>query len=399
MCHACVDISSSVINRGDDGLGYNVYTLDTYHNDTMHVRDWIDSEVPFNITILDEMPRDSLAENFPDGPWKRTNLANFRGLSLAPTNQTCHQRDCERAPFAFECGLRPCVKSYMSTMVKDIYSEHELDTQFLHWREDGKYFELAANKAAANGTWFVCDGQTERSIRHTAAALLPKAQSLSSLPDNPDSSLVLWYPDECYYSVDNTGGDLLALHLSNVMKSARLYDYGGNDGNRVEGDAWALNLWNSGAPNMSLVEDFARGIATAISAQFRISDEAGTANGHALQLRPCIRVKWGYISFLAALLAGEALFFLAVVILSRRSFWGGDWKSSTLPLLSQSVAPPLDKRTDKEDGEEEYEQALYDAAKTIDAILVPDDTGARWKILAGPTAQPIPSKPKEPRQS
>ncbi|KAH8841994.1 hypothetical protein MCOR07_005222 [Pyricularia oryzae] len=112
------------------------------------------------------------------------------------------------------------------------------------------------------------------------------------------------------------------------------------------GEPWLRRSFQNGNASVATFDKVMEGLALAISGQMR--SENVTANyftppvaGTAWENDTCIGVRWEWISFPATLILLEITLLLATIDRGRRSEWGGDWKSSSLPLLFN--APLNDK--------------------------------------------------------
>lgn len=378
MCHSCLDVSDSV-KRTSNGT----YTLEWYDYMLAIGADiGVGLPVVFTTAASDGFPGENITQPFPDGPWSRTSLADFQGLALIQKNQSCDGH-CETIPFAFDCSLRPCVKTFAASISNSIYREQELSREYLHSVPQEFYYQLAVNRTFLNATWKNCEGARERSETHTVEVILPEAQNLSVNDPLPS----LWYPSECTYYISQAASSAIAEYMASLFQGSLLKTY---PPGVPLGDAWLKSLWNWGILNMSFVDTFAEGLATSVGAQIRRNGDPPnngsgippdiwtSVQGQVLHTGPCIQVRWKYLSFLAILLAAELLFFTAVIIVNYRSHWDRDWKSSTLPLLFQNIQ--AQEPIDKENRPAEDGAALYKTAKIVEATF--SQVNGRWKLSA-----------------
>lgn len=163
------------------------------------------------------------------------------------------------------------------------------------------------------------------------------------------------------------------------------------------GDAWLVQLWNNGNTNMSRIEELFGGLAISIGTQMR--NTAGTEHfdngmtsasgthlpGYAISLRPCIRVRWKFLSFPAVLLVAELAFFIGVIICNWHSAWDGNWKSSTLPFIFQSKGVQWPHGAD--DRPVKDEQDLRKAVHRVQGKLEQDQVDGVWKLST--TTKPV----------
>lgn len=372
MCHSCRDISNQVLELDNitwflPGYGSTIRTTfsDWYG---MHLVNMTTSK---NIT----------------GPEKpRTSLFDFQILAVkckGPDGCSLHVETSTHVGMAFECSFTPCVRTYVANMTNHVYAEHEVisSRQFLHPSVDPalffsvlKYFQLGVNRTFYNGNWIDCDASQNKTETHTTEIFSYKSYTESLHENSTYHEDPLYYRPECTFQVGHDEVYTLRAFADNLFsKETVLLPY------RLSlfGEAWIQKLWDWGRMDITTVDAFAKGLATSIGANWRRNPETlgiEYVEGQTHLTEPCIKVSWGFLSFLAILVIAEFLFLVIVVTISRRSPWKGDWKSSILPYLFQRITLP--NLTDKQN-----ESYLNKAAEGVRATFEPVD--GRWTLTTG----------------
>ncbi|CEJ93566.1 hypothetical protein VHEMI09146 [[Torrubiella] hemipterigena] len=294
-------------------------------------------------TVLGFMSTPALGEikePWPDGPWKSTSLVSFQGMAGMLENGSLYPR-------AFDCSLRPCVRSLSATVVNGKYAEKEHSRQYLHYLASTRQFELALNCTRINGTWHTCKSSATETATHNMQATPWELQQDAHLTKANNTGR--WYEPKCYYFV--TLGVLLGFsrYLGSTFDSAFVTV---EPGSIVSGAAWAKDLWKRGNMTMDSVNKFSTGLAASIGAEMRrggspydftnkviLEPASLEVSGDMVLIEPCITVQWKYLSFLAFLWAFTALFCGAIILAQHQSRLGAgtDWKTSILPLLFQAI--------------------------------------------------------------
>lgn len=392
MCHTCVNVSASIV-RGQESDGL-YWSLPPPPNRLLNRPLGLWGQPEFDSAINMTASPDAIEFQGTRSD-SNVSLVSFQGLVRRNTNMSCTAYlSCDWMPFAFDCSLQPCVKTYAANVSNGVYAEVELSRQHLQYtaRSGAKLspgpgpllpsmaaFQLAVDKRIVDDAWVACEGSTTRS------ALRP-----IEVPPGGGS----WYERECVYSVRAGAAFAMAVYFADLVSNARVTQ---RSGTVYGGDAWMKMLWNGGNVNMTTVDRFAKGVADALGAQMRRAAEPADAedsihpelpvakipndvwvfaNGLSYQSRPCIRVDWRWLSFLGILFLAELVFMMLLIIANRRSRWSGDWKSSTLALLlhpwNRSQAPA------EEAGENSLE--LSRAADGTQATL--SQLEGKWRLIS-----------------
>lgn len=341
LCSSCKDISSQI--RPIDQSSDAGYYLSGYASTMNLTRLGKNSFEPRGkvLGFTSTAALTDMKEPWPDDPWKRTSLVSFQGMAGMLENDSLHPR-------AFDCGLRPCVRSLSATVINGKYAEKEHSRQYLHYLDSTRQFELVLNRTRINGTWHTCTSSATETATHNMQATPWELQQDAHLTDANNTGR--WYEPKCYYFV--TLGVLLGFsyHLGETFDSTAVTV---EPGAIVSGAAWAKDLWKRGNMTMDSVSKFAAGLAASMGAEMRrggspyaftdkvIVEPADlSVNGDMMLIEPCITVQWKYLSFLASLWALTALFCGAIILAQHQSRLGAgtDWKTSIMPLLFQAVS-------------------------------------------------------------
>lgn len=391
MCHSCLDVTSKLslptANMSDtssiEGYDRANFTINNYPSR-------LGSVMATNIT-------GGGGGHFPDGPWSYTDIVSFQGIASIYNDTACvlgTGTGCNKTFLGFDCALRPCVRTYSSSMTSGKYNETETKVQYLHLTPN-RDFELALNETFINGTWEKCTSATKKSDTHKAEVYLPYQLLPNGTADNPAT---VWYPDDCVYGMP------FSEYLGLYQFLYPLFTQGvlqvGTSGSAITGDAWLKTLWNDGASSMDVVNQFAGNLANSMSVYMRSNGlkftyrglvpgddsydtrenlplAAFKITGDMQHLEPCIKARWRFLSFLAVLFVLEIVFFLAVLWVDHRSrLWHSDWKSATLPMMFQALQ---DKPRDSRIGTER--DKYYTEAQSLRVRLVEGEKG--WVFASG----------------
>lgn len=375
MCHSCSDISNQVLK-----LENNTWILPDYGStiSTFLVNMFDGWEGFVNLTTT---YRNQKGHRKP-----RASLSDFQILALKckePNGCKDTRNESTMMGTAFDCSLTPCVKTYVANMINHVYAEHEVisSRQLLHpgvmfaqgWT-GFKYFQLAVNRTFYNGNWIDCDTSQNQTDTHTVAIYSYKSYTESLDINSTYHEYPLYYRPECTFQIGDNEVYAMQAFTNDLFSKAKVCKPVAMP---LYGDAWLKKLWDWGRMDFSDVDAFAEGLAITIGAEWRrnpVTLGIEYVEGHTHLTEPCIKVRWGFLAFLAILVVAEFLFLGIVVRISHRSPWKGDWKSSILPYLFQQITLP--NLTDKQ-----TESYLNKAAEGVRATFEPVD--GRWTLTTG----------------
>lgn len=384
MCHACRDISHVI--KKDVKLN-RYYLSEEFGNARIDNLNSAARGQLVNIVVKPLTP----AEPFPDGPWKQTSILSIIGLAHTFINTTYGNTTSKR--FAFECGLRPCVKAFSASMTNGVYTEIEDigARQYLHkanqFINSSSYFETVVDTAPINNTWASCIPATNQSATHFVAVLLPEGHGHQTATISPDPRQYVWHRPNCVYRLGLYSQLAIGSGIKQIMNNATMVRaFKGYP----EGSIWFKRVYKQANMTMHDVDQFVDGLTTSIGAEIRKNggftpDMGGGPNkdvefwrlgrGHVRKVEPCIRVKWPFLSFLAIIFVLEAAFFVVVIMVHSRSHWSLGWKSLTLPLLFQSI-----RQQDEDDADKHSDGGYSTRIKKSKAILVQVDDTSTWEF-------------------
>ncbi|TLD24967.1 hypothetical protein PspLS_05592 [Pyricularia sp. CBS 133598] len=152
----------------------------------------------------------------------------------------------------------------------------------------------------------------------------------------------LWYEPECVWGsadelrsgITNFLNDKIALQKIGLLLS--------------DAEPWLRRAFQNGNASVATFDEVMTGLTLAASAQMRTENVIANfftppAAGTVWENDTCIGVRWQWISFPASLMLLEIMLLLATIDRGRRSEWGGDRKSSSLPLLFNAPLHDEDK--------------------------------------------------------
>ena len=243
-------------------------------------------------------------------------------------------------------SLSPCIQTYANVSFNSsIFWEHEASTALLPSVSGGNFFALAGDYPALANT--DCAPETRPQGNKTQpTALLPNGLRYVNFTESQQGSDIMFYDPRCVYTLGygpTTGLQAALLHFFGTIAEPKNVTLPrGINGQKV-GDAWLLALLGDGEPDVNSTTRYLGGLADAITATMRENGDrtnSAPALGSAFITQTCVGVRWGWLSFPAALVALTLLFMLTTMAISQHSTRMGTagymrtpWKSSSLPLL------------------------------------------------------------------
>lgn len=350
MCYICIDQSDLVVSSPGH---YPILPTDLTGNPYLNTGWGLIAVLPsLQGPQLDYFTQlnTTLGSNqtLPDGPWNVTTLTGFRGIARkydpncnwdSPNLGSSQLCDGDQL-IAFDCAFQACVKTYGASVIDGIYNEHEISRQPLHafgstdivYRSLrpsaylGSLWEVALNRTLVNGAWQDCTPSREPSAIKVVPMAGPGAQTFSSSSLEENSTLISWYRPECVYNISSLTDD----YLRPVFDNQSLYS--DTDAPFTQGPSWLKGIYNQGNINMSAIDNFAAGLAVSMESHIRghPSDDWPGRQGVVGQVwanDSCIRVRWGFLSWLAILLVLELVFFGKLLVSVAVGPSGISWKS------------------------------------------------------------------------
>ncbi|KPM35255.1 hypothetical protein AK830_g11323 [Neonectria ditissima] len=312
MCSECRDISHTV-KPFDEGWNY---------------------KLPSNTSLTPSILFNTSYGS--DIEWDSPPMSSFTGLTMKNTDPECvtSSNSCDMKPFAFSCAIIPCAKTYAANFTKSRYHEKEVTREYLNFVPTDEHFALGVNRTIHNGRWKDCNA-TERETKTNSVQVFGSEVLSLKKGDSTDGVASMWYSPECAYTLGAISNTVIGGFIGSFFDEESLQMASGPSTNT--GSVWLQSLWANGRINMTGVEAYAEGIATSVGAQMRKNpsepNSTWTVTGQAFNVETCVEVRWRFLSYLAALLALELLFFGAVMVVNYTTPWDGDWKSSSLAPL------------------------------------------------------------------
>ena len=343
MCHSCRDINSTVFNATDKESGGG----------------WIwetESGAQIGMSVLLNTIVSSNTSDNPDA----TEALTFDTLMLRGDKE----EGSIKWPWAFRCGIYPCVKTYSAKISRSVLEENITATLPLPYdSEDGSY-RLVNSTGLSAGKWSDCWPAKHPDAEH---------------PQIVDPRIKDFYPEGCAWSYPwyaiRSLSSYLSVHIFDNSSVSSTYALWSN----AQGDPGLLALGHRGTATLSTVNTFMTGLTDSITATMRTGGPNGTsvyAQGTTFASQTCVGVRWGWLALPGTLLL-FAIVFLAFTIVQTAVGEGlaVPWKSSSLALVMHSFKDETRERLGRVDRLEEMDQA----AGRMTAQLVQTDTG--WRLV------------------
>ncbi|MCJ1467733.1 hypothetical protein MMC07_006358 [Pseudocyphellaria aurata] len=345
MCSYCTDISKNVTKPNNT----NIYTLRSgpaigpTNDGGVKQFLWMSSspEEDFRIGSTEIFSFESLMYRVHT---RVKTCANSSDL------ETIHM--CGYEPFAINCGIYPCMKTYRANITNFVLEEELLNTTKLPMVSSESPltlgFTLNSSSVLINGTWRVCDGVVTRD------------------------------PNYCLWNFGYDAALALNAYLSNLFGGDSIYSGPLSDTQtNFFGTPWQMRLYSNGNATLESATAYMEGLANAITSVIRQHGDtpsAEYAQGIGYGIRTCINVRWVWLALPLSLIA-LTIVFLLVTILTTRS-WDMTWKSSPLALLFHG----MDTTSQERYGEMMDLPAMEDAAQKIQAKLAFSETGLKFVL-------------------
>lgn len=311
-------------------------------------------------------------------PWNRTSLVDVETLGYRFKNSSCTYKSCLLSldgmdAVAYLMSFVPCVQTYAANFTNGTYWETKLDEKFMHMLNVTLGYQLALNRTLEDGQWKECISTGSKTDTNTVAVYPPTGND----PFFGMQSTPVWYRPSCVYHLGQGASAALSHSLGAMFLNQQLFEAS----TVVVGEPWMGTLWNDGQMTKDTVSRFADGMALALTAQMRSNPDGPeplkSTRGTVLTRETCIVPEWKYLSFLAVLLALEVAFFSTVVVISWRSKWDADWKSSTLAVAFQDVGSASAARGG-EVQEPRMKSDFQEAAAGVNVSFM--EVNGRWQL-------------------
>ena len=331
MCGSCADISSQIIrNKTYDETnaspGFQPYYLDP------HLDTYDEVETFGDVSIGTTFGSFWLATRayWPD--YGARYISAFDALMYRHSScKNSSTTSCSYEPFAANCEIYPCVKTYWANVTSFVLEEKQLSsTRVPNDTSDGFNFFMVSHSVIRDGHWHDCVA-SNNATKTNPAAVTSLTYNASDYP----SYHTKYYPADCLW---NFGGSvtnaLQAYFVNNLWGSGSLTSSELDTPDGAVGVPWLLNMLSNGNASLDTMNRYMDGLAnsmTAVMRQAGNSPNTASPTGISYKLETCIHVQWAWLSLPAALILLAAAFLVSTIIETRT--WQMTWKSSALALL------------------------------------------------------------------
>jgi hypothetical protein len=288
-------------------------------------------------------------------------------------------------PWAVNCTLYPCVRSYTARVVNGILNEEQTSADFdvSPTGTAGGFF----NYSTAVDVGCLPAGQRQFLINHgydispnttwiwyngTDFSQTYNENSFDNITEEVTSKLNL----DCMYGVYFASADAIAIFMKTYFNGSIIPDQSGFTGPSV-----VQQLYNQSSASIASVSLTMQNVAESMTRYMRqngAQNVSSPAVGLVYHEDTCVHIRWGWLAFPAALICLSILFLVLMILdNARQPATSQDWKSSPLPLLFHG----LDRDTVAQyDAIEPTEKsAMQDIAKAMRVRLGPSGQG--WKFI------------------
>lgn len=326
MCSSCKDITSLIINNTgpDKVMNFSLPGLAGEKDLSIGTGTMLSSQTT-------EMGDDSALFAFQSLMFSTSPLCD------SPTTPGCEQDALaghgsdKLRPWAVQCSLVPCVKTYAANISISVLSEKLISTSPLTWdagiSSRKPRFSLITDFTMRDGVRHNCVPSKERTDN------TPIGVYENNTLAGPDAAK--WYSADCFWYMD----PYTSLAISEFLIPSydkRTLSIGSSGVFSPMGPLWLMSLYHDTLSNLTTANRYMEGLADAMSAEIRQGGFGSPANGTVMESQTCIRVQWAWISLPAILVVLSVLFFATTWWCSQMQSWRGMWKSSSLALLLAS---------------------------------------------------------------
>ncbi|KAF2495036.1 hypothetical protein BU16DRAFT_378608 [Lophium mytilinum] len=353
ICHSCQDVSQMIQEATDN------YTLSDIFPDGRSIG--VKREVPLQTSV-------SRSDN--------ATILEVAVLLLPPVPGD--------QPFAVNCRIDPCVKTYNSSMTNTVLNEtlvsstpiganallNTFDPSFMSYL-------LATRQTLRNGQWGNCTPVPAMPM-HTSDGydainsdfVLVSNANIDAAPNETlaiDNG-TLW-PKDCVWQFGLYSDRAIREELTTDFDNLTIHYRNGGD----IGPLYAKKLWMYGNASFTSVDQAMRDLTDTMTATVRSEDLTPTewAVGNVSVRYTCIQVRWAWFSFPAVLVGLATIFLIVLILQSPGGMAERTWKSSSLAILFCALDDAMKIAGRFELTREE----MLRLAKTTTAQLVQDEEG------------------------
>ena len=396
MCYSCDDITDQVEEQGGQyslppyprtipGDSYTQFFTPPVMPINHTSQEDVDSFFSFSSVMLNHPGMDPVAGCI------RTNSTS--GVTTGSTFE-----NCKSEPFAFNCSLTPCIKTYKASIENFVYQETEVSRELLRpsrlttgsrhddpgWKDWLGYYpmySLATEEMLIDGTWHKCEHRDQNETGYPVAVNREK-KTLEWHLDGVYGNDTVFYSWKCTWILQSFPFwwtyEWVRGQISNITMDDGDIRKNGPPRHQLD-PTWARRLYNRGNASMDTVHELMEGIADTMTVYMRHysqeDDDIHYSKGTIMVNDTCVSVQWEWMSFLAIMLLLTLVFLVATIAYWYRGNWREDWKSSSLAVLFHGVEPP--RRGLLRQGE------IYKASKDVKVQLQGDGDDWRFKRVDG----------------
>ena len=371
MCGSCTDISEKV-SRNTTQINKQMIS---YYLQSGPKIGWMD-----NIYSASLIWMASSAYGNEDSTSGIDYISGFDALMYranACTNASEFDQNCDYEPFAVNCFMYPCVKTYRASVTNFVLEEKLLNTTrvpmaHLSPQVNSSFasgFTLLSSSVLRNGAWAECVGTDGPSKTNPAAG--PEQWTSGTKPP------IKYYSNDCIWNFGWASIQALSSSLRNLFAGDPVHSTlpPHFTPSTSTGNPWQSGLFLNGTATLASANAYVEGLANAMTSIVRQNGDTPSteyAHGTVYGSQTCIRVQWAWLSLPSALIVLAVTFLMATILGTRT--WQLIWKSSALALLFHG----LDARNREQYGAMVDLPAMEDAAEEMQAKLTRPESGWRF---------------------
>ena len=277
---------------------------------------------------------------------------------------------------AASCQLRPCVKTYNTTvnngrLEETLIRSHNMPVGPENFNSmvnvsclrpvDKAKLAQGGQNLSSDDLWMVFD------------PAIQGQEPISNL--QPQLNI----PQECVYSLLTNSFLSLVNGLRPLLTGSMTPNNAHEDPQSADGQASLQAMYQGGNVSFEIINATMHNLTEAMTSYTREHGDLNwseAAEGQAWRTDTCVRIEWGWLASPAALTGLTLIFFVTMIVQTRRGEVGynHNWKSSTLPLLYHG----LEQRTRWRQGELAQMDDMKKSAKELHVKLTLTEEG--WRL-------------------
>jgi hypothetical protein len=339
MCSYCEDVSHRVKQNGS----YPSYYISPWGSEPMpqvgEIYKW--NNLPYQMAESSKTPANNS---------KFDEVINLQSLMMVLEDpQSCEMSNtthCPKHPWAVECALYPCVKSYAANVQGLVLSETIISTTPLK-KTNASSIEVTVSPdmSWSLATDFIITNGQSRECLITESPSENATVAISSnytlqIGQDPEDTATRWYEPDCVWVLGTTSGLAINQLLSHMFDASLLGSTTENTAS-TQGDTWVKQFYREGTVNITTASQYFEGIASIVTGLMRQhgdTPESGYAEGVQLAMQTCIAVQWPWLIYPATINLLAIVFLIATLRVSAKTgTFKGAWRSSSLAPMSQHI--------------------------------------------------------------